>query len=126
MSESYSAFCECPGDYQSEFVRERIVKAAAKEHKCAECGGAIKKGESYQYASGKCEGDLWQVKTCARCLDLIEYMRAHVPCYCREYEGLFNDDARLSDMVGQARQTPGFAFGMLRRIAKCRRRLLST
>lgn len=61
-------------------------------------------------------------RACPRCLALIEFMRAHVPCFCRVYGGLFEDSDRLQEMLVQARQTPGFEFGMMRRIVACNRR----
>ena len=115
MSEDYSAFCECDIDGYLAFSTASMRKAK-KAHKCSECHGPIVPGDVYEYAAGKQEGEMWDSKTCPRCLALVEWIRAHVPCYCRVYGGLFEEDERLSDMVHQARQTPGFAFGILRRI----------
>lgn len=117
MGESYGAFCDCDGAY-SEFS-SATTRKARKSHRCDECHGRIEMGETYEYASGKSEGEMWESKTCPRCMALVAWITAHVPCYCRMYGDLFED--RLHDLVSQARQTPGFAFGMLRRVAAVKR-----
>lgn len=52
-------------DFYSESMRR-----AAKPHKCRECGREILKGEQYQVASGKSEGDFWTNRTCAECAEI--------------------------------------------------------
>jgi hypothetical protein len=54
-----------------EFFRS-AVRHAAKEHKCCECDKIIAKGERYEYASGKCEGEFWDAKTCLICAEIAE------------------------------------------------------
>ena len=118
MTEDYSAFCECDIDgYWSFYSSQR--RKAKREHRCDECRATIQPGEIYEYAAGKQEGEMWSSKTCAACLELIDFIRAHVPCYCRIYGDLFGD--RLRDIVDQAGQTPGFAFGILRRVVAVNR-----
>ena len=114
MSEDYGIFCECDIDGYSSFVTVTLRKAK-KGHKCDECHGPIVPGDTYEYAAGKQEGDMWYSKTCPRCLALVDYIKAHVPCFCRMYGGLFEDE-RMPEMVYQASHTPGFAFGIKRRI----------
>lgn len=118
MGESYSAFCECDFYGYSEFCTSSTRKAR-KQHYCDECSSTILPGEVYEYAAGKQDGDMWVSKTCPRCLALVEWIRAHVPCYCRAYGDLLED--RLQELVWQARQTPGFAFGILRRVVAIRK-----
>jgi hypothetical protein len=121
MSEDYSAFCEC--DSYSEFlVTSRHV--ARKPHKCYECAGAIAAGETYEKARGRQEGEFWEAKVCARCTALVDWIKAHVPCFCRTY-GVLLDSEYLEPMVEQARQTPGFAFGILRRVVAVKRATLA-
>ncbi len=115
MSENYSSFCECDYDGYSEFMSDPVIRKARKQHRCDECGARILPSETYEYVAGKQNGDMWDQHTCSRCLALIEWIEAHVPCFCREYGGVMVE--RLEGMVWQARQTPGFAFGMLRRVA---------
>lgn len=114
MSEDYSVFCESDFDGSLSFSTSRFRKAS-KQHKCDECHGSILLGERYEYTAGKQDGDMWDNKTCPRCLALVDWIKAYVPCYCRMYGALFEDE-RMPEMVGQARHTPGFAFGILRRI----------
>jgi len=52
-----------------EFYDSKVVKAR-KSHTCIECRGEIKIGESYEYASGKCEGQIWQAHTCEPCAEI--------------------------------------------------------
>ena len=119
MSEDYGVFCECDMEGSVAFCSTKI-RTAKKQHRCDECHGTIQPGERYEYAAGKQDGDMWDSKSCPRCLALIEWITAHVPCYCRMYGGLF-DDERMPEMVEQARHTPGFAFGILRRIVAIKR-----
>ncbi len=55
----------------NEFYIERWRKAA-KPHRCRECGREIVKGERHQVASGKSEGSVWSVRTCAECAEIRE------------------------------------------------------
>ena len=119
MSDDYGVFCECDIDGYSTFSTVRI-RTAKKQHKCTECFGPIIPGDRYEYASGKQEGEMWDNKTCPRCLALIDWITAHVPCFCRMYGGLFEDE-RMPEMIHKARETPGFAFGILRRIVAIER-----
>lgn len=117
--DDYSAFCECDVDGYVEFYSSCLRKAK-KEHRCEECRSTIRVGEIYEYASGKQSGDFWDAKTCSTCLALVDYIKAHVPCYCRMHGDLFED--RIQELVFQAQQTPGFYFGIMRRIVACNRR----
>lgn len=119
MSDDYGVFCECDIDGYSSFSTVHI-RTAKKRHKCDECHGPIIPGDRYEYAAGKQEGEMWDSKTCPRCLALIDWIKAHVPCFCRLYGGLFEDE-RMPEMVEKARETPGFAFGILRRIVAIER-----
>ena len=118
MSDDYSAFCECDAEGYSSFYTSTKRKAK-KSHRCDECHSPILPGEVYEYAAGKQDGDMWDSKTCPRCLALVDFIRAHVPCYCRMHGDLLED--RLQDLVGQAQQTPGFAFGIMRRVVAINR-----
>ncbi|RQM44552.1 hypothetical protein EHZ19_28295 [Paraburkholderia bannensis] len=74
--------CYCDYDY-SEFptlYAESTVKAR-REHRCCECLGVIKTGESYQRRSGKWEGQFRSFKTCQRCVDFEANIKAHIPCF---------------------------------------------
>ncbi len=124
MSEDYGAFCECDygDDGYSEFMSDPVLRKAKKIHRCSECGTPILPGETYEYACWKFDGEIGDNKTCPTCLRLIDWIKAHVPCFCRMYGELFEDTDRFQEMVLEARQSPGFAFGMLRRVVAIRRR----
>jgi len=61
------------------------IRRAAKDHECCECEATIKKGERYEYASGKCESELWNSKTCLICAEIAEAFS----CEGRTYGGIF-------------------------------------
>lgn len=56
-------------DAATEFYSDAMRKAA-KPYTCEECGDAIAKGDRYEYASGKTEGDFWTFRTCATCVEI--------------------------------------------------------
>lgn len=56
-------------DGYPEFYIEAWPKAR-KPHRCVECREEIKRGESYQSASGKFDGEIFREKTCAACADI--------------------------------------------------------
>ena len=82
MTFDYSGYCTCDSySYPYRFEERR----AKKEHRCLECNGPIHPGEVYEYATGKCEGDWFDAKTCPACLDLRKFVQAHIPCICIEH-----------------------------------------
>jgi hypothetical protein len=63
--------CHCEigadcSDYAPELYREKKI-IARKEHLCCECGELIKKGERYELAEGKWEGEWSSYRTCVSC-----------------------------------------------------------
>ena len=72
----------------NDFCDTRLV-AAAKPHRCEECGRSIGKGETYQRAAGKWEGDFWSMVTCAHCAAFREIAEAFDDYYSEAaYGGL--------------------------------------
>jgi hypothetical protein len=61
------------------------IRTARKEHKCCECDKPIAKGQQYEYASGKCEGEMWYAKTCLICAEIADAFS----CGGRLYGGEF-------------------------------------
>lgn len=57
------------GENQPEFFTS-LIRKAKKEHVCGECKSVIKKGERYEYASGKWDGEIDSYKTCLSCVDV--------------------------------------------------------
>jgi hypothetical protein len=58
-------------DEVCEFIHIQDRKAR-KPHKCCECGKEIVKGEKYEHARGKCEGEMWSSETCLVCREIAE------------------------------------------------------
>jgi hypothetical protein len=103
--------CFCDYD-PPEFYSPRIV-IASKQHKCDECARAIQPGERYEYVVGKWDGRFDRFKTCARCLDLKEYVMATVPCLCWAHGNIIDDCYSAVDEY--AHEAPGLKFGYWRR-----------
>ena len=104
-------FCVC--DYDSPSVyRVKTVTAARKQHKCSECFGVIRVGEKYENVFG-----VWDnpdtFKTCARCLDLREFVKANVPCFCWAHGNMIQDAMDTADYYHE--QGNGLLFGAHRR-----------
>lgn len=67
----------------AEFCTTQL-RTAAKPHRCEECWRTISKGETYQHAVGKWEGDFWAMKTCAHCAAFREIADAYDDYYYSE------------------------------------------
>lgn len=109
---SDSQYCDCDGD--SPEVSSVCFPVARKRHECDECSRAIQPGEKYRRDFYVLYGDATTVKTCGRCLDVLEFVRAAVPCFCYVHGEL------LGNALGCARdfvkEAPGLVFGTLRLI----------
>lgn len=73
-------------DGYCEFFESRTVKAR-KEQRCCECRRVIQKGEPYEYAAGKYEGDFFTAKTCLFC----EAVRGAFACGSVAYGELWEE-----------------------------------
>ena len=81
----------CIGGYDGDVEFCDVTEhKARKEHKCGECGRIITPGERYQKAFGKCEGEIWNQKTCAECAEI----RAAFTCHGGETYGILWEDMR--------------------------------
>ena len=111
--------CYCD-DYEPATMYVATLRTARKAHKCYECHKAINPGEQYEHLVAVWAGDIQTAKTCWRCLDLREYIKAHVPCFCISHGGLL-DDARdtVDDYWPEA---PGLFMGYGRRVVAIQRR----
>lgn len=111
---------DCFCDYEPASIYNATrVKAARKEHRCYECARTIKPGESYESVFAVWEGEAQTVCTCSHCLDLREWVKAHVPCFCIGH-GNVREDA-LETARGWAHEAPGLLFGAYRREVQIRR-----
>lgn len=108
--------CSC--DYDPPEFHSSYIRTAAKSHQCYECSGEIAKGENYEYAVGKWNGDVSTFKTCERCVDLRKWMTNNIPCFCFGY-GNLHDDAKETIVSAQEQapeETKGLYFALLRRL----------
>lgn len=62
---------------------------ARKEHKCAECGRAIAKGEIYRQTKALYEGGWLALKQCAHCMVLADWLVAECGGYLTQ--GILED-----------------------------------
>lgn len=76
--------CYCDNEDPASVFEATDVMQARKEMVCDECHRAILPGESYRHIWG-----VWPTidgpatyRTCARCMVLEEFIKAHVPCAC--------------------------------------------
>lgn len=115
---SDSEYCHC--DFDPAEVYTITNPVARRQHRCEECGGVIAPGEKYQRVFMVFEGDASTIKTCSRCLDVLGFVQASVPCFCYGHGEL------LSNALGCAhdfvKEAPGLVFGTLRRIFAARGR----
>lgn len=120
MSDDFDggAFCSCDFDGDWRGFGATHPKAR-KRHKCDECGMFIEPGDTYERYTGLSEGDFYVNKTCPTCLSIIEWIKGHIPCFCRLYAGLWE---MMDGYLESAREAdPGFFFGLKRRIVLHRR-----
>ena len=110
---------ECVCDYDAPTLYCDRMVTARKQHKCSECFRVIQSGERYEYVFGVWDGRPDRFKTCARCLAVKEYVKAHVPCFCWAH-GSILDDA-YNTVEGYAHEVPGLLFGYWRRYAATRK-----
>lgn len=113
--------CYCDFDSTWTLFKEKTV-TARKAHRCYECQRVIQPGERYQSAFGIGDGDTYNMRICAQCQALRDYVEKNVPCACLGY-GTLLDDARetVRDIAGLEDITgSGFVFGYLRRLVAIR------
>lgn len=115
------SYCECDYDSFLNVLDERMVKQARKDHKCSECRRTIKAGESYESVFGISEGEGCTYKTCAQCLALREWVKAHIPCFCWAFT-MMREDA-INTAQAASHEAPGLLFGAYRREVAIRRKL---
>ena len=111
-----ACYCE---DYEEPSFYVDVMRKAIKQHRCHECKGAIHKCEVYQSVTGKWDGDILTYKTCQRCLDLLNYVKAHIPCVCWSFQNMRGD--LLNAAMEYADEAPGLLFGAYRREILIRR-----
>lgn len=112
------SYCDCGHDMPT--VHHASMRTAREQHQCGECGVGIMPGERYEHVWGVWDGIPETQKTCARCLDLRDWVTAHVPCVCWQYGNMRDDVMSAIDDYSPS-ETPGLRFGALRREVAIRR-----
>lgn len=118
------SYCECDWDgNRPQFFTVRYVKKAIKDskHRCEECNGPICKGESYRRVEGKWYDSIDTYCTCHLCLELEEWAKISVPCFCANVGELHKT---VQEMVKDvAPNVPGFFYEYGRRMVAIRKRI---
>lgn len=119
---SDACYCDYePAKFYQVEVRKakRNLRQPAKVKRCSECGVIICAGERYEHVWAMWDDGPCVFNTCPRCLDLREYVIAHVPCFCW-YHGDVREEA-IETIRNYAHEAPGLLFGALRREVLIRR-----
>jgi hypothetical protein len=105
--------CYCDYDDVADAWIVTMPKAR-KRHKCYECYGPILPGEVYKRVGSLFDGHWETYKTCPRCLAIIDYVDAHIPCFkrCLLAGGLYEDGGAKETVEYYADKAPGLAFGL--------------
>ena len=113
---------ECYCDYEPPTVYSRTSPVARVQHKCNECRGHIKPGEKYTKVWGIWDGDQSTYKRCPDCQALLDYVEAHLPCFCWYNDFLLENAIEEIREALYAEQVPGMWMEFGRLYVKCRRR----
>lgn len=111
---------ECYCDYEPASFHVWRIRTARKKHRCEACSRNIQPGERYEQATGKWGARVESFATCAECVNLREYVQAHVPCFCWCYQTLFED--ALETLREYAHVVPGMGMESGRLIVAMRAR----
>lgn len=114
---SDSCYCDY-GDVSTQLYR-KAEHVARKEHRCYECGSTIRPGERYEHVFAIWDHDATTCKTCARCLDVREYVAAHAPCFCWLHGSMLDDAKSVIDEYGHI--SLGFYIGAMKRVLRAER-----
>ena len=109
-------YCDC--DYDPADVWNVTMPHARIRHKCTECNGPIIPGEQYERVESLYDGAWTTYKTCQRCLNVVAYVTAHVPCFCWYRQGLYEDGGAVDTCAAYAHHAPGLLFGLGRLLVK--------
>lgn len=113
--------CYCDDSESFSVYSARIV-CARKPHKCYECSAPIKPGDRYEYSFGVYDGYGYSHHTCERCLDIRQFIKNSIPCFCWAHGSLHDDvENIISEAYYQAAdEVRGLRFGVGRLLVKAR------
>ena len=113
MSDCYCDYGERPDVYAA------ATHTARKRYRCYECHGAILPRERYERAAMLFAGS-WEIaRTCARCLSVREYVKAHASCFCWLHGNML-EEAR-STIEEHGGESAGFWIGGMKRLLRAER-----
>jgi len=98
--------CYCDDLERPSISKETLVQNARIERECTECRHAILPGESYHELWGIWPGIQHEPMvhaSCARCMVLREYVRAHIPCFCDPLGDLLENVGEIRDQYPEIR-----------------------
>ena len=110
-----TCYCDIEADVPEFFTETRPI--ARKDHRCAECGGPIRRGDRYLRTTGKWDGEVSTIKTCVHCLAALDAMRSRYPCFCYVFGALHE---HLGEDIGAIKH-PGLGFAIGRMLVEGRR-----
>lgn len=110
---------DCYCDFDEPWkVYSVTMRTARKVHVCRECHGRIQPCERYEHVVGIADG-VETYKTCGHCIDLREFVKAHIPCFCWYHETMVSDAIEAAQHWSH--EGPGLLFGAYRRQIKIER-----
>lgn len=113
---SDACYCDV-GDPPTVQHTERVL--ARKVYRCYECSRSIALGEQYERAASLYDG-AWDVtRVCCRCLDVLDYITAHAPCFCWLSSSMLDDAKETLNQYG--RESGGFWLGGMKRVLRAER-----
>lgn len=113
--------CYC--DYEEPEFFSEVMRKARKQHKCDECWGVIEIGQSYKVIAGVWGGDFSRYKHCNKCLSLIEFMKAHVKCFCWSFTDLISSAAETVSGIGN--EASSIVFPVYRHVIRRKKNILA-
>lgn len=120
---------DCWCDYEpAQIYEQHIIKSARAKHACAECGRSILPGERYERTFGMWENQISVFKTCQDCLNIRQFVKNSVPCFCWAH-GSMLDDAKEAIEAAYDRawnEVKGLFMGYGRLVIAARRKRNAT
>lgn len=105
---------ECYCDYDRPDACVVTMRTARKPHRCYECRNHIQPGEQYQRRWAIFDGRASTYNTCARCIALAEYAKAHFPCLCWLWGDLLHEADEMAREYASMVPGMGMEYGRLR------------
>lgn len=114
---------DCSCDYDAPSVYRSDVVRARKPYHCYECGKDIAVGEQHEYVFAVWSGDVGSPRTCLSCVEIRNFVKINIPCFCWGHGNLIEDCRNAIDAAYDAarNEVQGLAFGFGRLLVKAKR-----